>query len=177
MNRNRRIIPIMIMFFVALGSIVGSLYLRNKTNETKQSINNLPRIEKQEFLQQVLPEEVESYQEKVEEAFTSFLRVSDEVDSQITTDGYKFLSSLFVVSGIAVVEKDAKKSVKEEYYNPFTYEFSNFAIRSTKKDFSGFEVFVDLTVRYEGNHIYNTLISIELDKENRIVGGVFYGQV
>lgn len=173
-NKNNVLIALSILLLI--GSSVGVLYLRTKITENQNAIKNIHVEQKKEFIQEVLPEDVLSYETDVKKSIDQFLKGSADIGKFTNDKGYAFLSSLFVVTGIPVVEKKAIETVKGDYYKPFSYEFTNFSIRSTKTSFTEFEAYVDVSVKYNGTQMYKTLISIKLDKDRKIIGGTFYGQ-
>lgn len=173
---NKSNVLIVVSLVILIVSSIGVMYLRTKITENQNAIKNIQVEQKKEFIQEVLPEDVSGYETDVKKAIDQFIKGSNDIDKVTKGEGYTFLSSLFVVTGVPVVEKKASETIKAEYYKPFSYEFTNFSIRSTKTSFTEFEAFVDVSVKYNGNQMYKTLISIKLDKDRKIIGGTFYGQ-
>ena len=128
------------------------------------------------FNKSMTPNEVEELEKVVKGKIDDFLLGQYQDDTSGNGSAYDVLRGVFVSNSNPVIINE-KTSEKEhiKYYEPFEYKISNFSGQYNEQ---GKEVMMNISVKHDGevsNELY-TLISFQLDNDNKMIGGALYGE-
>lgn len=176
MDFKLRYLIIAILGLLAVGLISLNIVVSNNSNKVEAKIEKVKLPEKQEINKTLTVKEVKELEKVVKGKIDDFLVGAYKDDTEGEGSAYDVMRGLFTPTSHHVVLTD-KSSEKDiiEYYDPFEYEISNFGGRYTN---DGREVIMQVRLKYNGNSINEkySMISFELDSNNKFKGGMLYGE-